>query len=73
MFNDLVIKNISVMICLVMRRQNLSLRSTFPIKLYHNNNFDFLVNFILFHQPEEDPTVGQISEKNIQCYFKVHF
>ena len=28
-----------------MRRQNLSLQSTFPIKLYHNNNFDILVNF----------------------------
>ena len=35
-----------------MRRQNLSLQSTFPIKLY---------------QPE-DPTVGQISDKDIQCF-----
>ena len=34
-----------------MRRQNLSLQSTFPIKLY---------------KPEEDPTVGQISDKDVQ-------
>ena len=36
-----------------MRRQNLSLQSTFPIKLY---------------QHEEDPTVGQIFDKVIQCF-----
>ena len=36
-----------------MRRQNLSLQSTFPIQLY---------------QPEEDPTVGQISDKDVQCF-----
>ena len=30
-----------------------SLQSTFPIKLY---------------QPEEDPTVGQISDKDVQCF-----
>ena len=36
-----------------MRRQNLSLQSTFPIKLY---------------EPEEDPTVGPISDKDIQCF-----
>ena len=31
-----------------------SLQSTLPIKLY---------------QPEEDPTVGQISGKDIQCFY----
>ena len=36
-----------------MRRQNLSLQSTFLIKLY---------------QPEENPRVGQISEKDVQCF-----
>ena len=36
-----------------MRRQNLSLESTLPIKLY---------------QPEEDPTVVQISDKDVQCF-----
>ena len=30
-----------------------SLQSTFPIKLY---------------QPEEDPTVGQILDKDVQCF-----
>ena len=34
-------------------RQNLSLQSTFPIKLYH---------------PEEDPKKGQISDKNVECF-----
>ena len=34
-----------------MRRLLLSLQSAFPVKLYH---------------PEEDPTVGQISEKDVQ-------
>ena len=38
---------------LIKRRQNLSLQSTFPIKLY---------------QPEEDPTVGQILDKDFQCF-----
>ena len=36
----------------IMRRQNLSLQSTFLIKLY---------------QPKESPTVAQISEKDFQC------
>ena len=36
-----------------MRGQNLSLQSTFPIK---------------FCQPEEKPTVGQISDKDFQCF-----
>ena len=30
---------------LIIRRQNLSLQSTFPIKLHRNSNFCFLVNF----------------------------
>ena len=30
---------------LIMRTQNLSLQSTFPIKLHRNSNFYFLVNF----------------------------
>ena len=34
-------------------RQNFSLQSTFPIKL---------------HQPEEDPTAAQISDKDVQCF-----
>ena len=38
----------------IMRTQNLSLQSTFLIKLY---------------QPEENPTVGQISEKEVQCFY----
>ena len=38
---------------LIKRRKNLSLQSTFPIKLY---------------QPEEDPTLGQISDKDVQCF-----
>ena len=38
---------------LIIRRHNLSLQSTFPIKIY---------------QPEEDPTVGQISDKDVQCF-----
>ena len=33
--------------------QNLSLQSTFSIKLY---------------QPEKDPTVGQILDKDVQCF-----
>ena len=32
---------------------NGDIQSTFPIKLYH---------------PEEDPTVGQISDKDVQCF-----
>ena len=32
---------------------NGDIQSTFPIKLY---------------QPEEDPTVGQISDKDVQCF-----
>ena len=36
-----------------MRIQNLLLQITFPIKLY---------------QPEEDPTVGQTSDKDVQCF-----
>ena len=37
-----------------MRRQKLLLRSTFPVK---------------FYQPEEDPTVDQISNKeDVQCF-----
>ena len=36
-----------------MRRQKLLLQSIFPIK---------------FYQPEEDPTVTQISEKDAQCF-----
>ena len=36
-----------------MRRQNLSLQSTIPIK---------------FYQTEKDPTVGQISNKDVQCF-----
>ena len=36
-----------------MRKQNLSLQSTFPIKLY---------------QPEEKPKVGQISDKDVQYF-----
>ena len=35
------------------RRQKRSLQSTFSIKL---------------HQPEEDPTVSQISVKGVQCF-----
>ena len=35
------------------RRQNLSLQSTIPIKLY---------------QPEEDLTVGQLSGEDVQCF-----
>ena len=38
---------------LIKRRQNLSLQSTFPTKLY---------------QPEEDPTKGQISDKDVECF-----
>ena len=38
---------------LIKRRQNLSLQSTFPIKLY---------------QSEEDPPVGQILDKDVQCF-----
>ena len=45
------------LICLITnltrRRQNLSLQSTFSIK---------------FYQPEEDPIVGQISNKDFQCF-----
>ena len=37
----------------IKRRQNLSLQSTFLIKLY---------------QPEEKPAVGQILEKDVQCF-----
>ena len=37
----------------IKRRQNLSLQSTFLIKLY---------------QPEEDPTKGQISDKDVECF-----
>ena len=33
--------------------RNFSLQSTFLIKLY---------------QPEEDPTVGRISDKDVQCF-----
>ena len=36
-----------------MARHNLSLQRTFPIKLY---------------QPEEDPIVGQMSDKDFQCF-----
>ena len=50
---------------LIMRRQNLSLQSTFPIKLYHNGIFNFLVTLILFRQSEEHPRVSQISEKSL--------
>ena len=62
-FNELVIKNTHVKgktnfhfygkvspvsgTNLIMRRQNLSLQSTFPIKLYHNSNFLINFNFIL--------------------------
>ena len=38
---------------LMKRRQNLSLQTAFPIKLY---------------QPEKDPTVGQILDKHVQCF-----
>ena len=38
----------------IMSRQNLSLQSAFLIKLY---------------QPEENPTVGHISEKDVQCFY----
>ena len=38
---------------LIKRRQNSSLQSTFLIRLY---------------QPEEDPTVGQISDKDFKCF-----
>ena len=37
----------------IMRRQNLSQQSTFLNKLY---------------QPEENPTVGQILDKYVQCF-----
>ena len=39
-----------------MRRQNLSLQSTFLFILY---------------QPEEDPAVGQISDKDVQCFLSL--
>ena len=45
---------------IIMRRQNVLLQSTFPIKLYHNSIFNFLVTLILFYQPEEHPRVSQI-------------
>ena len=51
--------------CLVMRRKNLSLHSLYSIKLYQNRKFDLLVKLILFHQPEENPTIGKILEKYI--------
>ena len=38
---------------LIKRRQNFSLQSNFPIKLY---------------QPEEDPTKGQISDKDVEFF-----
>ena len=60
-FNESVIKNTLVKkydhFCLfgrvspdswtniIMRKQNLSRQSNFPIKFYHNSNFGFLVNF----------------------------
>ena len=44
----------------IMRRQNVLLQSTFPIKLYHNSIFNFLVTLISFYQPEEHPRVSQI-------------
>ena len=37
----------------IMKRENLSPQSTSPIKLY---------------QPEKNPTVGQVSEKDVQCF-----
>ena len=54
-----------------MRRQNVSQQSTFPIKFYHNSNFGSLVNVLLFHQPKEDPTESQISERDIQCFLSL--
>ena len=38
---------------LIQRRQNLSLQSTFPVKIY---------------QPEEGLTKGQISDKDVECF-----
>ena len=38
---------------LIKRKQKLSLQSTFPNK---------------FYQPEEDPTVGKISDKDVKCF-----
>ena len=37
----------------IMRRENLSLQNTFLIKLY---------------QPEDNTTMGQISENDVQCF-----
>ena len=63
-FNELVIKNTLVKRVygsvsptsetkVIKSKQNLSLQSIFPIK---------------FYQPEEDTTVGQISDKDVQCF-----
>ena len=46
---------------LVLRIQNLTLQSTFPIKLYHNSNFEFSVNFVL--SLEDYHSLDQISDK----------
>ena len=43
-------ENLWVTASVIMRRQNLSLQITFRIKLY---------------QPEENPTVGEMSEKDV--------
>ena len=51
--NTFFTEHLSATVSVIMRRQNLSLQSTFLIKLY---------------QPEENPTVGQISEKDFQCF-----
>ena len=43
------------------------------IELYHNINFDISVNFELVYQPEEDSPVGQILQKNVQCFLSLFF
>ena len=47
-------------------KTDLSLQSTFPMKLYHNSDFEFLVNFS-FIDLKKIPTLDQISDKSVQC------
>ena len=51
--NTFFTEHLWVTASVIMRRQNLSLQSTFLFKLY---------------QPEKISTVGQISEKDVQCF-----
>ena len=53
---------------LINRRQSLWLQSIFPVKVYPNSNFDFLVKIILLGQPEEDPMLDKILDKSFACF-----